>query len=349
MREDGGDLAPLALARPVAAPEPPSVEASLSLDVRWLKPFRSFEATLATLPSASVAWFVEHEEGDAEATSTTRGIFVHKAAIADHHGAPRTRTHADVPDLAPDGRARALRAEIPGRFTLDAEGARLVLNVWPGAPAGPTQAFLARGEGAALRFEPRELDAAPGARILLWNEAGRSVDVRETGFAAYVPLEGARGPLTPIDEGLYRLHALVRAEDGARGLASETFLVDFERPAERIAIGPLRGEFSHPELARDVRGTFTAHHELRALDLWFNATSGAPAPASVIVTLLREGEVVASASTLASSSLSFADAPPGEYAIEVQPEHGALVRFDLTGEGVYRLPDPPRLRVASTT
>lgn len=347
--EEPAPLAPLALARP-AHTAPPTLPVSLAVDVPWLKPFREVTPTLDAPSDARVAWFIEHDEVDARASVVDDDVFVLKSTTPDHHNTQGPRSRADLLDFAPDGRARTLRVQVPGRYVLEAEGARLAINAWPDAPKdGPTQAFFVDADGAA-RFEPAEIDLPVGGRVLLWNQAGSSVDVLEVGFAAHLPLPERGGALTPIDEGLYHVVALAVDARGARGVARAGFLVDFERPSEFVGIGPIRGDYVYPETGaeRVVRGTFTAHYPMRTLDLWFNATSAVPAPASIEVTLLHEGEAVATASSLTSRSLALVDAPAGTWAVEVRGEHGALVGFELTGEGVYRLPVPERLLREST-
>lgn len=346
---EGTPLAPLALARPAYAARA-TLPLSLLVDVPWLKPFREVTPAIDAPADARVAWFIEHEEVDARASVVDGEVFVLKSTTPDHHNTQGPRSRADVLDFAPDGCARTLRVQIPGRYVLEAEGARLAINAWPDAPKdGPTQAFFVDADGAA-RFEPAEIDVPVGGRVLLWNQASASADVLEAGFAAHLPIPERGGALTPIDEGLYHVVALAVDGRGARGVARAGFLVDFERPSEVVSIGPIRGDYVYPEAGaeRVVRGTFTAHYPMKTLDLWFNATSALPAPASVEVTLFHEGETVATASSLTSRSIALVGAPAGTWAVEVRGEHGAFVGFELEGQGLYRLPVPERLLVNAT-
>lgn len=321
------------------------LDVSLTLSDRWLKPFRALDLAAATSERARVAWFVELEEEDPRASAVDGDIFLLKASTPDHHNLDGPRAPIELSDVAADGRARALRLPIAGRYQLAAEDARLTVNVWPGAPeGGAAQAFLFEG-----RFEPAEIDVAPGARVLLWNQAGRTLDVRETGYAAHVPLEGTSGRVTPIDEGLYRMVAL--AVDGrARGVASLSFFVDFERPSDRLHAGPFSGEFTLAEARIEPPRSIVlrAEHPLERLEVRFEAGSLAPAPASIVVALHDKDGTLARASSLTASALRLDELPAGEYAIEVAPEHGAQVWFRVEAEGVYRLPMPARLLESAT-
>lgn len=342
---------PVFLAPSFSAP-PPVLAVSASLAPQWLKPFGSFEA-VSTLPAgARVAWFVEHEEVEARATVVDGEVYVLKATTPDHHLTEK-RSRADLAGFAADGRARAMRFDAPGRYTLAAGDARLVVNVWPDAPLdGPAQAFLLDASPAA-RFDPPEVDLASGARLLLWNYASgddATLDLLESGYAAYVPLAAHGGRVTPIDEGLYRLTLLARDGEGAKGIARVPFLVDFERPSERVSLGPYTGRFTVGEGLTDEhhRATLEAKHPLRALYVRVNASSMVPAPASVALELTRDGEPVAATSTVTSGELALEDLPAGRYEVRLRPEHGVGVAYELFAEGRYVLPTPERLRSAST-
>jgi hypothetical protein len=356
--ENGGSssassAAPVFLARAPAATAAPTLAAEATLSQRWLKPFSMVETTPRVPEGARIAWFVEHEEVEPRSTIVGGEVYVLKSTTPDRSRPEGTRTRADIDGLAPDGRARVLRIEEPGRYVLAAEGARLTVNVWPDAPrdAG-AQAFLFEGLQGDVRFEPAEIDLARGGRLTLWNEASRALDVREAGFAAYVPLPREGGRITPIDEGLYHLVLIARDDLGARGVAREPFLVDFERPSERLSAGPATGRFTAAEAGGDVEPAqslaFGAQHPLRSLTIRFSASSPVPVPASVSVTLRHEGVEVATASTLTTGEIVLGEMPAGSYRVVVAPEHGAAVSFEVSASGVYVLPTPERLRDAMT-
>lgn len=338
-----------------------SLDVSIALSERWLKPLRPVDVAVEAPAEATVAWFVELAEvlnasADASGSSASRpaveprsttvegDIFVLKSTTPDHHNTDGPRSPVEIPELVADGRARSVKLATPGRYTLEGDGAQLLLNVWPGAPESAAQAFLVE-EGDALRFEPPELDVRPGTRVLLWSQAPRALELVETRFAAFVPLDAREGRITPIDEGLYRLLALAVRGD-ARGIASAAMLVDFERPSDRLVVGPVQGELLVAEGGSDeppgIR--FRAQHELESLVVRFAAGSNLPAPASILVSLLHEGELLAEASSLTEDEIELFELPAGKYTIEVRGEHGALVGYEVGAEGRYRLPTPERLR-----
>lgn len=332
----------LALAPPDRVVRAP-LDVSLVISESWLRPLRSIDVAMEAPGAARAAWFVELEGTEPRATNLDGEVFVLKSTTRDPHNTEGPRPRVTVPDLAADGRARVAKIERAGRYTLDAEGARLTINAWPDAPAGAAQAFLIEDAGA-LRFEPPEIDVAPGTRVLLWSEAPRTVEVREARFAAFVPLAGRAGSITAIDEGLWRLIALA-VHDEARGTASAAFLVDFERPSDRLSVGPFYGDVPVAEapLEPPRRIWFRADHPLETFVLSFDARSNAPAPASIVVALYREGELLADTSSLAANELAFTDLPAGKFQIEVRGEHGVLIGYEVSGEGRYRLPTPERL------
>lgn len=349
--EAAPELAPAAAATLVVAPDtppaPPAIPLSLALDETWLKPLRSTTATLVAPPDARVAWFVALEEEDPRVAVVDGAPYALKSSTPDRDGTLVKRVRADVPDLQPDGRGRALRFDAPGQYALDAAGARLAVNVWPAAPAGrPTQAFLVE-DASGLRFVPDTLDVAPGARVVLWSQARAAVDVRERAFAAFVPGDGARVTLTAVDEGLYRMRALVVDARGGRGEVSAPFLVDFERPDDRLAPGRWRMESAFPGAEPPDTFSFTAQHALRSLEVRFVARSTMPVPPAVDVELLRDGETLASASSKTATSLRLDELPPGDYVVRVTHREGALVATTLEVEGRYRLPTPARLATAN--
>lgn len=341
---DARPVEALALERPEpTAPRQLAVE--LSLSAQWMKPFRGFDASVEAPPDARIAWFVEHDEVDARATIVDGGLFILKATTPDHHDTAGPRSRVEVLDLAPDGRARAMRLAFAGRYVYEGSGAQLVVNAWPGAPVGsPAQTFLVVRDGA-LRFEPAELDVAPGTAVLLWSEAPGTHEVRERRYAAHVPIDARVSRMTPIDEGLYRLTALAVQGDAARGVATAPFLVDFERPSDRLVVGPVAGRFLASETGaeREARLAFSAVHELRAFAVHVNASSPLVLPSSVEVTIERDGAVLVAASSLTAHTIELADLPAGDYAIVLRGEHGAYVGYEVSAEGIYRLPAPARL------
>lgn len=337
------DLTAFALASSTVPLAPIPVEISLS--ERWLKPFGAVEARAIAPAGARVAWFVEREDVEPAATVVDGEVYVLKSTTPDHHDADGPRMRIAVADLPADGRARTLRLPEAGRYQFEADGARLVVNVWPGAPSGAGQAFVS-ADDTALRFDPPELDVTPGARVLLWNHAGRALSFRETTFAAFVPLAPEGGRLTPIDEGLYVLSALGLGADGARGLARLAFLVDFERPSDALAAGPYAGRFLAAEGGAEgpARIGLRAELPLQWLAVRFRATSMVPIPSSVEVSLLDEGErALASASSLTTSEIRWGELPAGNYTLSVLGEHGAFVSYEIAAEGRYSLPMPDRL------
>lgn len=346
---------PVFVARAELPSEAPRLPVALEAPQRWLKPFGLLEVASSVPDGSRAAWFVEHEEVEARATTVDGEVYVLKSTTPDHHMSDVKRGRADLLGIEPDGRARALRIDVAGRYTLAVGDARLVVNVWPDAPADASaQAILFDDGAGGVDPAPGEVDLPTGGRLLLWNQAGRVVDVREAGFAAHVPLPANGGRVTPIDEGLYRLVLVARDASGARGAASMPFLVDFERPAERLSVGPATGRFVVAETGGEgpvdppYALAFGAQHPLRELVLRFNDSSPLPAPRSVEVTLLHENVPLASASTLTANELLFTDLPAGSYDVVVRPEHGAIVSFEVTVSGLYELPTPERLRVAMT-
>lgn len=361
--EQGG---PVFLAAEPAGPTFAPLAARVALDRAWLRPYQPAAATVATAPGADVAWFLEAEGDDvrlthargalyASKTSTPQQHHHHAGETDDHADTPEpaspTRRRADVPSLAPGGRPHGLVFGLEGRFLLATpEGAMLNVTVRPDARAGPTDAFLV-GPGAGARFVPDELEVPVGARILLWNQAAAPTEVRERAYLARLPAaaEGAR--FVPIDEGLWRIHAVVR--DGARGFgtASAPFLVDFERPAERATIGPLRGRLDQADATlpgvEERALSLSAANPVESLALFFNATSGLPQPSAIRVLVRLDGTTLGEASSLETASLALADLPAGRYDILVRGERGQLVDFELEGVATYRLPTPARLAAAS--
>lgn len=342
------DFAPIAfdLVSPPGTPSAPPLAVALTLSERWLKPFGTFEANVVAPADARGAWFVAHDEVEPRASVVDGEVYVLKSTTPDHHDTDGARARIAPSELAPDGRARTLRLPEAGRYQFEAAGARFMVNVWPDAPVGVSQTFLLDADAGAVRFDPPEIDAAPGARVLLWNHASRALEFRETAFAAFVPLPTEGGRVTPIDEGLYTLSALAVGADGARGLARAAFLVDFERPSGRLSAGPYTGRFVAPELGAEdpVRIGFRADHPLEELVVRFNASTTAPVPGSIEVSLLDEGDrPIASASSLTSNEIAWGELPAGGYAILVRGEHGALVSFEASIEGRYLLPTPERL------
>lgn len=344
--------APAATAQPLVplvpepAPRAPALPVSVSLDEAWIKPLRTTTGTLVAPPDARVAWFVSLEEEDPRVAMVGGKAFALKRSTPDRDGTLVRRSPAQLPDLAPDGRPRALRFDAAGQYALEAGAARLAVNVWPGAPAGgATQTFLVE-DAAGARFVPDTLDVAPGARVLFWSAARASVDVRERAFAAYVPLEGARVAVTAVDEGLYRLRALVLDARGARGEAVAPFLVDFERPSDTLAPGTWTFDSTAPGIDPPAELSFDAAHPLRHLEVRFVARSNAPAPPVVEVALLRGGETLASATSDAATSLRVEDLPAGEYVVRVTHREGVLASTKVEIDGRYRLPPPERLVAA---
>jgi len=342
--------APLLLG--LAPPErvvPLPLALSVSLSERWLKPLRGVEVDVEASPGAMVAWFASLEEAEPRASSIGGDVFLMRASTQERRDGTGPRAPASLAPLEPDGRARTMHVAHAGRYAFAAEGARLVVNAWPQAPAGAAQAFLLEEDGA-LRFEPPELDVAPGARVLVWSQVARAVVVEEVSYAAWVPLEARGGRVTPVDEGLWTLVA-VAVGANARGAASASFLVDFERPSDRLAVGPYAGDFAAPEAGAHEprRLTFGAEHPLQRLRIGFAARSSAPAPASVVVALYHEDALLGEASSVASSEMLFEELPAGKYALVVRGEHGALVGYEVAAEGLYRLPTPARLRETTTT
>lgn len=340
----------------VPAPEAPLLRAiamNASMEARWLKPLQPATASVVVEPGARVAWFVGHAEEDAAITTIADDVFVSKTSTAesrhrhragepahDHPGFGRSPTQA--PGLSEDA-PRAMRLPLPGRYVLGAEDARLTVHVFPGAARdAATQATLVE-ENGRLRFVPDALAFPPGARMQLWSQLEAPRDVREVSYATFLPGEEHALAFTPIDEGLYTLHAYAQAP-GAAGAASMRFLVDFERPAERLALGPWGGRLTQGEGGGEERRySVTAQHPLASLEARFNASSLLPAPASVTVTLERDGETLASASSVSEDRLTAENLPAGRYHLVVRGEHGALVGYDLQGEGRYVLPVPPAL------
>lgn len=342
-RVDETEVVPLALAPPDRVVRAP-LDVSVDLSDRWIKPLRSIDVAMEAPEAARAAWFVELEGTEPRATTLDGEVFVLKSTTRDPRNAEGPRATVTVPPLAADGRARVASIERAGRYTFDAQGAELTINAWPNAPAGAAQAFLVDDAGV-LRFEPPEVDVAPGTRVLLWSQTSRAVEVRETRFAAFVPLSVRDGSLTPVDEGLWRLIALAVQGD-ARGTGSATFLVDFERPSDRLTVGPIYGDVAVAEVALDPPReiAFRAEHPLETFVLAFAAHSNAPVPASIVVALYREGALLAESSSLEASELAFVELPAGKYEVEVRAERGALVGYEVSGEGRYRLPTPERLR-----
>lgn len=341
------ESAPFAFLRPEPV-ETAALDVSVALSERWLKPFRTLEVSATAPPDTRVAWFLELDEVEPRVTIVDGEIFLLKSTTPDHHDLDGPRVPVSLSDAAPDGRARALRLQTPGRYHLDADGASLVVNVWPEAPEGPSQAFFVEVPGSH-RFEPAEIDVAPGTRVLLWNQAARSFDLREIGFAAFVPLAGREGNVTPVDEGLYRMVAL-GVEPRSRGIDRVGFLVDFERPSDRLYAGPFSGEFALAEAGVEParRIALRAEHTLESLVVRYEVRSLVPAPASVRVAMLDEHGTLAHSSSLTADEIALAELPPGKYYVEVSPEHGARVGYVLEAEGRYRLPTPARLLESAT-
>lgn len=352
-----------------ADPGPPArspVPATVSLERAWLRPYQPAAASLATAPDATVAWFLEAEGDDVRLTHARGELYASKASTPQEHhhhaggeddhddssapAGPR-RTRADAGEIAPGGRPRALAFQQAGRYLLATpEGVTVNVTVRPEAPPGPIDAYLVGADGSA-RFVPDELDVPPGARVLFWNQAAAPVVLLEAAFLTQLPGNGRSASFVPVDEGLWRLHAVVRQGERGLGLASEPFLVDYERPAERSEIGPLRGRLVQADASlprvEERSLSVSATFPIERLDLAFNASTALPAPGSVrVLVVSADGRAVADASSAETATLSLRDLPAGRYDVVVRGERGSLVDFDLAGVAAYRLPTPERLLAA---
>lgn len=361
------DAAPVFLAADPSAPGLTPIPARVTLERAWLRPYQPAAATLSTTPGTDVAWFLQAEDDDVLLTRARGSVYASEASTPQqhHHHAPGTEDHPDAPEappasrrradldeLAPGGRPGALVFALEGRFLLATPGGATVnVTVRSEALPGPTDAFLV-GPGAGARFVPDELDVPPGARVLFWNQASAATGLREVAYLARVPGTADGVEFVPIDEGLWRLHAVVR--DGARGFGttSAPFLVDFERPAERVEIGPTRGRLAQADASlpevEERSLSVSATFPLKRLDLAFNASTPLPAPGSVRVLVVGDdGRTHAEASSLETATLSIEDLPAGRYDIVVRGEQGAFVDYELAGLALYELPTPARLLAAS--
>src|SRR5581483_9986263 len=328
-------VAPLALAPPPAPrPPPPTLQASLSLSELWLKPLGEETATLAAPAGTSVSWFASIRGITSHLLVWNDGIYV----TADHVN--RVATYPATGDLPP-GAAAAMRLHEAGRMTFVSThhpGASLVVTVRPDAPP-EARAFLV-GEPGAERFVPDAVEVRPEGLLTFLNEAQTVGDATGTSFLVLLPETGPTLRVTGVDEGLYDLLAVVRDGSGAQAELRGRFLVDFDRPDAETRFGPYSGTFEQPGAANAVLPgaafSFNASYPVRSLVVSYHATSRAPVPASVRVTLLREGEPVASASSATSQELRLSDLPAGRYRVQVDAEQGALVDWDAAAGAVYR-------------
>lgn len=328
-----------ARALPVFADEAPRrLPATLALSEQWLRPTQNLTANLSAPGASHVAWFVAidgmtprlHMVGDRP------HVFVDFSAGAPH--LPATG------DLAPGGAPVGLAFAIEGRHLLQSRhhpDARLVVNVAQDGGA-TAQAFLTDVGGH--RFVPDEVTVRPGGRVWVRNQAASVGDATGKEFLLRLPGAGPSLEMNAVDEGLYTLVAAVRAPDGTRGEARARFVVDFERPSDRLEVGPVTYRFDVVPATDDtVRVPFHADLPIRHGHVRTRVHSPLPGDASVHVELRRGGQIIAAWDATEGMEQDVGALPAGDYALYVSPREGTLVEFQLDAFFRLRLPTPPEL------
>lgn len=348
-REDAGPTG----ARPVEAPPerptflpasentPPLLPVTVHLGAAWLKPLEATNATATVPPDARLEWLVGVRGG------ATRMVLVGDAVyVAPERGYAR----AGVGPLDP-GDSGAMRFDAAGRHVIaladDAE-ARLSVDVRDGAPSGTASVFVVDGASGARRFVPERIDVAPDALLVVRNQANATVAARETRTYVRLAAAGSTIAFTPVDEGVYDVVAIATAT-AAQGEASAPFLVDFDKPAARIEVGPFSGQFVAPDApGANESVAFATTDPVRALRLRFHG-QGPLTDSSFRVRVSQEGRVVADVSSAAVGALELRDLPAGRFAVEALAQNGVLVDYEVDGEALLDLPLPARVALALST
>jgi hypothetical protein len=307
----------------LAAPQPVAHRAlDVTLDVRdrWVRPNDTVVATAHAPPQARIAWLL---------------------AVRNPVASPNWPHAPGDPVAVPAGAERAAtKLTDAGRYVLGlAGGAAPLLNVSvdPRLPAQLDAVVDAVDTPEGLRFVPDEATAGRNGLLVVRNHAAREVVLAERDWMGLLPAEGAQARFTMpkgIDLGDYELRVVATDASGAVGEARARLLFDLRKPDENATVGPfngtLRAAAPPPVGAAPAEHPFTARHPIRELSVAFNASSGIPGPATVVVQVLGpEGKVLDTSEPSASGSLVLRDLPAGAYSLRVSPAQGAYVSYNV--------------------
>lgn len=344
---------PVRYGLPPNAPVTP-LPTTLELSTQWAKPLDVVTAQ-ATARASTYAWYVGLRDARTQVTYVDGVPFLTNADTSAGRigGGPNVRAGAVAPRarvdtglLRPGDPPLAVAFPIAARYVLvgrDHAGGSVNVTV---APGGPPEAFVTlRDEGARLGFDPDEVALAPGGSVSFLDESSGAAGAVLS--RVLVPLEGTGATLrvSGVDEGAYDV--VVVARDGAqgRGVASEPFLNDFERPTVHAVFPAYDGEFTCSNLppcggdaVMAVNATYPATLAV------VNLTTSSLTPHQVAVSLEQDGHVLSTLLATGDAQLQARGVHEGTLLLRLAPTSGALVTYHATLELDYQLPPPPGLR-----
>lgn len=349
-------------------PEPIGANGTLQDPAGALAPLVPLDVALAS----SAVWTRPGETVSLTATSATATRFEwFLAPVASGHGGGHDHGGGGH-EAAPSGRAAPAPANTgdiqPGVYsdplTLAAEGLygfhchphpwmMLTVVVAADADKGGMQ-HVQIVDGAtqdAYRFVPDTLRVRPGTQLVFWNNGTAMHTATQDAFAWRIPQTGSAIEYVPEDVGDFDVLVVATDDARGRGEARTRLLVDAAKPDALQAVGPFAGEFqkgvpNDPEPERE-EFAFSSAHAIETLDISFAATSDAPAPAMISLSLLRDGQEIASATAAESGSLGATNLPAGAYVLRATAAQGVLISYEIAGEALLALVPPERAEGAA--
>lgn len=322
--------------RPSATPEGPpakrSLEVSLSVAQRWVKPQETVDAQAQTRAGVSVAWYLAPRNPVVPGQEDEAIQYV-----------PRT---LGVVELG--GTSMEARMDVAGRYSFAASArpdARFNVTVSGSLTQGGTREVRFVEDAFGARFSPAELEVGPGVSVYVRNAARASVEpVRVDQMARVAPDGLVASFAAPTLLGDYDLVALARDGADGWGEAAARLIVDARRPDENATFGPFEGRLD----ASAPAGLGGAPHEhefasrfaLRDLNVTFSTKSDAPLPASIVVRLLVNGTKVGEGPASDAGNFQVASLPPGRAVVQVEIEQGVGVAYSVLVRGTNVLVPP---------